>query len=199
MSNVTKNDGDWEPSSYLSRVGEMASLSQLFSYVTAENRNRLVHVYGPEALSVCEDDERLVSCMRSGDPALQRMALDCMLHIRYLFDYRIVLACADYIIQGEHQDIRLNCIIYLSVMSCRDEGKRVSEVLRECAEVLRNAAIPARDDLVTAFLNACIERTGMRDITYEHMNDDLSLVARAREQLRVSGQSGSDLGSRGQT
>jgi len=114
----------------------------------------LTEKYGPDIISVCENDKILLAYVESGDPELQRMVFDYMTSFRYVCDERIIQNAEDYIQAGVHDDIKYRCITYLAQITER-EGRAI-EVLTRCANVLRSSSTSQGNNAILRSIDSAI-------------------------------------------
>jgi len=114
----------------------------------------LTEKYGPDIISVCENDKILLAYVESGDPELQRMAFDYMNCFRYVYNDRIIKYAEYYIHAGVNDDIKYRCITYLAQITER-EGRAI-EVLTRCANVLRSSSTSQGNNAILRSIDSAI-------------------------------------------
>jgi hypothetical protein len=150
-------EGSSDGSPEFERARQLSELKQFLEESRRFRERVLAEKYGAEILTLSVDDARLLAAVKGADPSLQRMALCSLVHLRYVYDARIVEKCADYMEFGALADIRGLCVGYLCSVLVYEADDRRARALQSCARRLREPHMTSDDASVANQIDVVIQ------------------------------------------
>jgi hypothetical protein len=150
MTREVEQSGDESTAS--EKVDDNDELLALIEESRASDRLVLEEKYGPDVRLLADDEDRLLSYLRSENLSLKRVALLCLLHFHSVYPRMIVREAADYTVSGDDLEVRSLCVRYLG----QARNAEVTSILRDCGGKLRTREARPGDDVVLRCLDFCL-------------------------------------------
>jgi hypothetical protein len=131
------------------KVDDAYELLALVEESQARDRLVLEEKYGADVRLLGEDDDKLLSYLRSESLSQKRVALLCLLYFHNVYPREMVREAAHYTVDGDDIEIRSLCVSYLAQAHNED----VNSILRDCGGNLRTREARPGDDVVLRCLD----------------------------------------------
>jgi len=139
------------------QTSDLQVLADLRNSFIGFYRITLSHTYSTDISLISDNEEALVSFVGSDDPQLQRLALDSLIFVNFIYNTIINTFCIKYMTVGEYTDIKQRCVMYLSSAFAYNKDQQIIESLRACAESLRLSDVSPDETFMIKFIDYTLE------------------------------------------